>query len=534
MRGRGHTLLAMMIASGLGPTIACVTGGRFACVEDVACREGTVQGTCEAVGFCSFPDRACASGARFSRFAPDGVAGRCTDAAPPDSDAGTGTVGTGSFGTESGGTDSDVTGMFDVGPAAERAPHDVVCGDGLVDAEEACDDANSVDGDGCNNDCVISGTPLWTVVENGQAGGDDVAFAVALLPGGDIVATGRTAGDAGDAWMARFDPDTGENIRAWQFGAALNDEGRAIATDAASNIYVVGSTGAAATGRNMFLRVYYDELLDGGVVDGGVELQWNEGISSPMDADDFGRAVALREGAGEVVVAGVLGRVADPGHTEAYARSFATDEDEIRWTQAQGLGDFGSEARAVTVTADGRTFLAGTVRTGSAHARTDGWLGEIELGTPTGTVGFAWTERIGEGPTTEVINALSQLPTGELLVGGRLDDRGFWGVWTPDGVELTRVVPPGRGASEIRGIAADGTGAVVTVGQRATANGLDIEVVKYEPGGGVLWTDLRDGDAHSDDRAHAVVIADDGAIVVAGQIREPVSLGDIWLCKYAP
>lgn len=28
-----------------------------------------------------------------------------------------------------------------------------VCGDGVVDSEEACDDANTVDGDGCSSSC---------------------------------------------------------------------------------------------------------------------------------------------------------------------------------------------------------------------------------------------------------------------------------------------------------------------------------------------------------------------------------------------
>lgn len=29
------------------------------------------------------------------------------------------------------------------------------CGDGKVDAAEACDDGNAVDGDGCAKDCTI-------------------------------------------------------------------------------------------------------------------------------------------------------------------------------------------------------------------------------------------------------------------------------------------------------------------------------------------------------------------------------------------
>lgn len=38
------------------------------------------------------------------------------------------------------------------------------CGDGVVDPDEACDDGNDVDGDGCNRDCVVSGSILWTTM----------------------------------------------------------------------------------------------------------------------------------------------------------------------------------------------------------------------------------------------------------------------------------------------------------------------------------------------------------------------------------
>jgi cysteine-rich repeat protein len=36
------------------------------------------------------------------------------------------------------------------------------CGDGVVNGPEACDDGNPKDGDGCNVDCVESGSEVWT------------------------------------------------------------------------------------------------------------------------------------------------------------------------------------------------------------------------------------------------------------------------------------------------------------------------------------------------------------------------------------
>ena len=37
-----------------------------------------------------------------------------------------------------------------------------VCGDGVIEGLEACDDGNDADEDGCNSDCVESGTLLWS------------------------------------------------------------------------------------------------------------------------------------------------------------------------------------------------------------------------------------------------------------------------------------------------------------------------------------------------------------------------------------
>jgi cysteine-rich repeat protein len=524
------SVLGVVAGLALGSGPACIVGGRFACSDDAACREGDVQGTCESVGYCSFADATCESGARFTKFAPAGLARTCTDvdaattSLPAESSAGDTT-------TES----SSTTAMpDDIGGSSTGPLPQPVCGDGMMEGDEACDDGNLLDADGCNGDCVVSGTPLWTVIENGPAGFDDYAYAVALLPSGDIVATGRSAGDAGDVWMARFDPETGANLRSWQYGNTFADEGRAIATDASSWIYVVGTVGTENAAANIFVRAYYDELLDGGVPGGNVQLQWPNSITSGMDADDLGFATAIRDTHGEIVVAGSLGRVADPDHPDAHVRGFPLTGEDARWTCSVGIDALANDVRATVVDDAGRVFVGGSVRTATGNPRTDAWIGEIDLQVGTGTVGYAWTLRLGELANVDVVHAIA-MKDGELLVAGHLDERGFFGTWTTEGVETSRVVDPGPDASEIHGIAADPTGAVVTVGYRTTIAGMrDVEVIKYAPDGDVLWTDHVDGESHEDDRARAVVIADDGSVIVAGHVRAPASDSDIWLRKYAP
>jgi hypothetical protein len=52
-------LVTALLASG------CIKAAAFVCTNDPQCTRAGVQGTCESVGFCSFPDSTCASGRRF-------------------------------------------------------------------------------------------------------------------------------------------------------------------------------------------------------------------------------------------------------------------------------------------------------------------------------------------------------------------------------------------------------------------------------------------------------------------------------------
>jgi len=57
----------------------------FACTLDAHCGAG---GRCEPVGYCSFPDAACADGRRYDELARDELAGRCVSLTCPASYAG--------------------------------------------------------------------------------------------------------------------------------------------------------------------------------------------------------------------------------------------------------------------------------------------------------------------------------------------------------------------------------------------------------------------------------------------------------------
>ena len=77
MGGRATTrglMIGLALAAGLGSGASCIPIGAFACSQDNECGP---DGFCEESGYCSALDEACASGRRWSRYAPSDIAGRC-------------------------------------------------------------------------------------------------------------------------------------------------------------------------------------------------------------------------------------------------------------------------------------------------------------------------------------------------------------------------------------------------------------------------------------------------------------------------
>lgn len=62
---------------GIAAALSGCTQSTFQCAEDSACVVEGIAGSCEANGFCSFPDEECSSGRRFGQEAPAEFAGIC-------------------------------------------------------------------------------------------------------------------------------------------------------------------------------------------------------------------------------------------------------------------------------------------------------------------------------------------------------------------------------------------------------------------------------------------------------------------------
>jgi hypothetical protein len=73
------TRLALLVLLG-GSLAGCLRTTQFMCSTNDDCASG---GTCEAVGYCSFPDTTCTTGSRFGGFSGQ-YANQCVDVASPD------------------------------------------------------------------------------------------------------------------------------------------------------------------------------------------------------------------------------------------------------------------------------------------------------------------------------------------------------------------------------------------------------------------------------------------------------------------
>jgi len=163
----------------------------------------------------------------------------CGETSVVETDTNTGEVSTSGSMSESGSTPSS-TGESDATSAdssdGETSGEEMTtdadpCGNGEIDGDELCDDGNQIIGDGCNNDCVPSGTEVWREYVPGV--GSVSVNALDLDATGNILAAGYSGPVSSEvtAWVAKFSP---EGTMIWEHNHAI-DGGNAGYYDLAHN-----------------------------------------------------------------------------------------------------------------------------------------------------------------------------------------------------------------------------------------------------------------------------------------------------------
>lgn len=412
------------------------------------------------------------------------------------------------------------------------------CGDGEATDAEVCDDGNDLDGDGCNVDCIASGTPLMTINYDSPAHDDDAAQAVIIDSTGSIIVAG---------YETRADLSQGRNLFLRKYGedgavtwtrtyngvANGSDLGRGIAVDAEDNIAVNGYTTRTdlSQGLNTLTLLY---APNGDLVDSAE-------FNNSSDSDDVGHGVGFDDD-GNVYVGGYETRT-DLG--ESYNMRVIKYDDNLDtvWSSSFNNANDGQDrCRDFRVDPEGFSVCAGYEHRADLE---EGFNHLIVKYDPSGGEVWAQTSHNPLG-TEDTLWAAALGGAGEVVVGGRerRPDLGqgyniFVRKYDADGNTLWSRTHNGEadGDDYCEAVAVDGNGNVLAAG-RVTTAGSDVGawVSKYDPAGNELWTDIHQGSAGEIDYALALDTYPDGRVVAVGyEDRSDQGLGlDMWVRVYAP
>ena len=403
-----------------------------------------------------------------------------------------------------------------------------VCGDGVVEGLEQCDDGNNRNGDGCEADCTETfDTSIWAVTIPGDAGIAEAGQGIAVADNGDLVVIGYIVDEVSnpDIYLVRLDGD-GNEVWSSQLDLSMGgeDRGYAVAIDGDGNLGVTGDTDTGPASSDIWIAKLDPD---------GNEL-WSTTVDGPDNDNDGGRAVAF-DAAGNLAVAGFVR--SGPNDNDIWVGAYDPDGVEL-WTETIA-GDMVMDDRGRGVAFDdaGDLFVSGFVSNGSFNR--DVWVRKYAID---GMV--MWTETWDSDKSKDDAGfSIGRSATGDVVVAGispvLSDNQDFWlGRFDTDGMLAwwKRFGGPAIENDNAYGVALDSGDNTVAVGYKGITNvDTDIWIVKYDPTGLELWRQTIPGAGMDRDEARAVAIAGGDEIVVTGEIRDAESNdGDIWIARFGP
>ncbi|MCA9688794.1 MAG: hypothetical protein KC636_04245 [Myxococcales bacterium] len=405
-----------------------------------------------------------------------------------------------------------------------------VCGNGVTEPGEECDDGNFVSGDGCDA-CVAGGKLSWEYVWGGAAGAADSATDVAIDGAGNIYVVGFAVGD-GDpiGWIGKFAPD-GEVVwtksHSFPGGPA---RGYAITVNADDQPVLAGTR----------VNVDYEleetwvarrDPISGDVVD-------STALPATSNTGNAPRGI-VHDPAGGYYLAGSLYFKSsnesdawlvrlDDGLTEVWTHAF--NGDEARDEEALGLA----------LDPSGDVIVCGYFPATSDPEDRDAWVVRVDADELLG-----WSMLHGDPGSFETANDCALAPGGGLYVAATRS-AGAPSPATIDGYDLLRLTTASGDEAaapllvdvhDARGVAVDDDGRLIAVGDTAAGNamGRDLWITKYNPGQTVAWARVRSSEVvGARDGANRVAVDPDGNIVAVGHVAESDGGDQIWVAKYTP
>lgn len=393
---------------------------------------------------------------------------------------------------------------------SQRAPH---CGDEIVHQGEVCDDGNSANGDGCNVDCVESGSILWTRTF-GSSNAESVAVAaddgVALIETGAVLRRYDAAGTP--IWDTEYDAP-----------AATSTSGAVVAYHEEAGWLFAGQANYTAQGFDVWWRVLDDDA--GGLASGS--------YNNSNDTSDLIGGAAF-DGAANFAISWR----SDNGDDDHYLRLYNAAADPL-WTQMYDGGD-DDAAAAVTIDGAGNLIVGGWTNVDDQGS--NGWLRKYD---PQGATLWTRTVVSGEEPSSDQITSVAVGPRGEIAVAGHISDDIFVRYYDDGGAEQWTALHdgPAEGMYDLacslclaydvgRGVAVDSAGAVVVVGAQVVDSDdgtYETWVRKYDADGDELWTWNDGPDLASHFGASGVAVDSEDRVVVVGDWG-----AQGWMQKFAP
>ena len=398
------------------------------------------------------------------------------------------------------------------------------CGDGEVNGPEPCDDGNAVDGDGCNVDCVISGSELWTRGYAGEDAGNARARGAAVDASGNVIVVGEefVVGQNANMWARKYSP-AGDVLWTWTWvGAANGDDvahGVAVAPD--GDLVIVGETYVGGSGADMaFIKLHADS-----------KPVWEKTYNGPGNLGDRAYGVAV-DPAGNIAVTGEEYKLV--GLHNAWTRLMDGAGTEI-WSDAFDANAGEDAGHAVAFTAKGEVVVAGEIYVPVGLA--DLWLRKYS---PEGKE--VWTRSGDHMNGNDVWRGLAIDGEGNIgLVGEVYEVAGLSAImvakYNAAGYEVWSDLQDSAGGDNDVGRAAafDAAGNLLAAGEEYTANDFARTWLrKYDPAGAQLWTQTHDGAAAGNDVAWAVAVDASGHVYAAGEEYVVGQFATVWLTKYAP
>ncbi len=464
---------------------------------------------------------ACTGASGTSETEPTGTTTGPTTTVDPTETSGPTTMTTTVDPTET--TTVDPTETTTVDPTETTGP--AVCGNGVIEPGEMCDDGNNAGGDGCEADCtLLAGAAWWQETIDGGDEDLDRGYDVAVDAAGNIyiVATVLDPFAKNDIFIRKYDP-IGISIwtRNYDGGVNQNDQGVAIAGDDAGFMVVAGrQTLDANSGSVPWLSK----------CDPNGQILWQ---TTGAAADNI---ASLAMFSATQFIAG--GTVKEGMDTNALLRRYDDQASEL-WTVTHAGEAGGPDSIAsVAVNDAGDIFVTGREFTDATSF--DAWVARYSAGGEE-----VWSFRV-DGPESGADwgGAVAVSEEGWIVVGGRLDlgDAALGDAWLAryslDGEEVWTQTINGAASGDdgISGLALTSGGEILAVGHEETeGQARDVWIRKLDGDGGEVWTRTIDGPGSGNDGAEAVAVDGEDNSVTLGTVAVIESFDtDVLLVKHAP